>query len=52
MAEQQVTRPKTAVAQKPAARSGISPAIRDAAAETAVGLMKGKAVDAVFGKSP
>jgi hypothetical protein len=51
MAEQQVPRPRT-TAQKPAARSGISPAVRDAARETAVGLMRGKAAETVFGGQP
>ena len=51
MAEQQVTRPKTAVAQRPATRSGVSPAIRDAASETAIGLLKGKAVESAFGQA-
>jgi hypothetical protein len=51
VAEQQVTRPKTAVAQRPAARSGVSPAIRDAAKETAIGFLKGKAVDTAFGQA-
>ncbi|HYN40162.1 MAG TPA: hypothetical protein VE129_00175 [Thermoanaerobaculia bacterium] len=39
------------MAQKPAARSGVSPAIRDAAKETAIGFLKGKAVDSAFGQS-
>lgn len=51
MAEQQVTRPKAATVQRPAARSGVSPAIRDAATETAIGFMKGKAADAAFGQT-
>ncbi len=51
MTEQQVTRPKAVTAQRPAARSGVSPAVRDAAKETAVGLLKGKAVDVAFGQS-
>lgn len=49
MAEQQVTRPKPATAQKPAARSGVSPAVRDAAKETAIDFLKGKAADTAFG---
>ena len=52
MAEQQGTRPRPATAQRPAARSGITPAVRDAAKETAVDLLKGKAVDAVFASQP
>lgn len=52
MAQQQVTRPKPASAQKPAARSGITPAVRDAAKETAVDLLKGKTVDSVFASQP
>ena len=52
MAEQQVTRPRATTAQKPAARSGISPAVRDAARQTAVGLLKGRAVDTAFGEQP
>ena len=52
MAEQQVTRPRTTAAPKPATRSGISPAVRDAAKETVVGLLKGKAVDTAFGDQP
>ena len=51
MAEQQVTRPKAATAQRPAARSGVSPAIRDAAKETAIGFLKGKAADSAFGQT-
>ena len=51
MAQQQVTRPKAASAKRPAARSGVSPAVRDAAKEAAVGLLKGRAVDAAFGQS-
>ena len=51
MAEQQAPRTR-ATAQKPAARSGISPAVRDAARETAVGLFKGKAVETAFGEQP
>ncbi len=51
MAEQQVPRTRATV-QKPAARSGISPAVRDAAKETAVGLLRGKAVDGAFGDQP
>ena len=50
MAEQQV--PRTKAAQRPAARSGVSPAVRDAAKETAVGLLKAKAADAAFGGQP
>jgi hypothetical protein len=50
VAQQQVTRPKAAAAQRPAARSGVSPAIRAAAKETAVDLLRGKAVDAAFGE--
>jgi hypothetical protein len=52
VAEQQVTRPKTASAQRHAARSGVSPAIRDAAKESAIGFVKGKTVDAVFASQP
>ena len=52
MAEKQVTRPRATTAQKPAARSGVSPAVRDAARETAVGLLKRKAVDTAFGDQP
>ncbi len=52
MAEKQVTRPRATTAQKPAARSGVSPAVRDAARETAVGLLKGKAVETAFGEQP
>ena len=51
MAEQRVTRPKAATVQRPAARSGVSPAIRDAATESAIGFLKGKAVDATFGQT-
>ncbi len=51
MPEQQVTRPRAA-AQKPAARSGVSPAVRDAAKETALDLLKGKAADTAFGSQP
>ncbi len=51
MAQQQVTRPKAASAKRPAARSGVSPAVRDAAKEAAVGLLKGRAVDAAFGQT-
>lgn len=51
MAEQQATRPKAA-AQKPASRPGASPAVRDAAAETAFDLLRGKAVDTAFGEQP
>lgn len=52
MAEQQVTRPRATTAQRPAARSGVSPAVRDAARETAIGLLKGKAVETAFGNQP
>jgi hypothetical protein len=52
VAEKQVTRPRATTAQKPAARSGISPAVRDAARQTAVGLLKGRAVDTAFGEQP
>jgi len=52
MAEQQVTRPRATTAQRPAARSGVSPAVRDAARETAVDLLKGKAVETAFGNQP
>jgi hypothetical protein len=52
VAEKQVTRPRATTAQKPAARSGVSPAVRDAARETAVGLLKRKAVDTAFGDQP
>jgi hypothetical protein len=52
VAEQQVTRPKAATAQRPAARSGVSPAIRDAAKESAIGFVKGRTVDAVFASQP
>ncbi|MHB1046823.1 MAG: hypothetical protein ACYC4P_12510 [Thermoanaerobaculia bacterium] len=52
MAEKQVTRPRATTAQKPEARSGVSPAVRDAARETAVGLLKRKAVDTAFGDQP
>jgi len=51
VAQQQVTRPKAASAKRPAARSGVSPAVRDAAKEAAVGLLKGRAVDAAFGQT-
>jgi hypothetical protein len=56
VAQQQVTRPKAASAQKPAraekpaARSGVSPAVRDAAKESAIDFLKGKAADAAFGQ--
>jgi hypothetical protein len=50
VAEQQVTRPKGPPAQRSASRSGVSPAIRDAAKDTAVDLLRGKAVDAAFGE--
>ncbi len=51
MAEQQATRPRAA-APKSATRSGVPPAVRDAAAETAVDLLRGRAVDAAFGEQP
>ncbi|MHB8799041.1 MAG: hypothetical protein ACYDBY_11335 [Thermoanaerobaculia bacterium] len=51
MAEQQVPRTRAAT-RRPATRSGVSPAVRDAAKETAVGLLRGKAVDTVFGDQP
>jgi len=51
VAQQQVTR-RRPTAQRPAARSGVSPAVRDAAKETAVGLLKGKAADTVLGAQP
>ncbi len=52
MAEQQVTRPRATTAQRPAARSGVSPAVHDAARETAVDLLKAKAVETAFGNQP
>ena len=51
MAEQQVPRNRSA-AQRSVARSGVSPAVRAAAKETAVDLLKGKAADTVFGAQP